>query len=245
MTVEPTGISSPRLTARLAGLFYFLMAVFGEVASLTRHGLIVSGDAAATAINIQAHQSMYLVGYVGDILMVASYVVVTALLYRVFEPVNKSIALTAAAFGLTGCAILAIAYSFELTPLTLLANMRYLGAFTVSQRQTLSYLSLNFYSQTYGLSLVFFAFYLLLTGWLIFRSSFMPRILGVLLMLGVWGLAFLSPPFALKYLVWLRFGSIGELLLLLWLLVKGVNSDEWHRQAAAARTAERMQPRGG
>jgi hypothetical protein len=63
-------------------------------------------------------------------------------------------------------------------------------------------------------------------------------------MLGVWGLAFLWPPFALKYLVWLRLGSIGEALLLIWLLVKGVDSAKWHRQAAAARAAERLELQG-
>lgn len=57
-------------------------------------------------------------------------------------------------------------------------------------------------------------------------------------MLGVWGLAFLSPPFALRYLMWLRLGSIGEVLLLVWLLVKGVDSDKWHRQARAAQLPE-------
>jgi hypothetical protein len=226
----------------MAGLFYLLMAVFGEAANLARRGLIVSGDASATAINIQAHQSLYLLGYAGDILMVASYVVVTALLYRVFKPVNKSVALTAAAFGFMGCAILAIAYSYELAPLALLGNVRYLAAFTMEQREALSYVFLKFYSLTYGVSLVFFALYLLLIGWLIFRSTFMPRILGVFLMLGVWGLAFLFPPLAVKYLAWLRLGSIGELLLLIWLLVKGVDSDKWFRQAAAARTAEHIQP---
>ena len=158
-----------------------------EAALYARRGLIVSGDAAATAINIHAHQSMYLLAYAGEMLMVASYVVVTALLYRVFKPVNKNVALTAAAFGLMGCAILAIACSYELAPLTLLGNLRDLGAFTIEQRQALSYLSLKFYSQTYGVSLVFFSFYLLLTGWLILRSTFMPRILGGLLMLGVLG----------------------------------------------------------
>jgi hypothetical protein len=117
MTDESTGTLSPRLTARMAGLFYLLMSVFGEAANLARRGLIVSGDATATAVNIQAHQSLYLLGYAGDILMVASYVVVTALLYRVFKPVNKTVALIAAAAGLMGCAILAIAYSYELAPL--------------------------------------------------------------------------------------------------------------------------------
>jgi hypothetical protein len=243
MTIEPPGTSSPRLTARLAGLFYLLMAVFGEAADLARHGLIVSGDPASTAINIQAHHSMYLLAYAGDILMVASYVVVTALLYRVFRPVNTSVALAAAGFGLTGCAILAIAYSFELAPLVLLGGARYLGVFTMQQLQALSYVFLKFYSHIYGVSLVFFALYLLLTGWLILQSTFMPHILGVFLMLGVWGLAFLSPPFAVKYLVWLRLGSIGEVMLLFWLLVKGVDSDKWLRQAAAARTVEQIQPR--
>ena len=225
----------------MAGLFYLLMSVFGEGANLARRGLLVSSDATATAINIQAHESMYLLAYACDLLMVASYVVVTALLYRVFKPVNGSVALTAAAIGLMACTVLAIAYSYELAPLVLLGNVRYLEAFTMEQRQALSYMFLKFYSQTYGVSLVFFAFYLLLTGWLIFRSNFMPRILGLLLMLGVWGLAFLSPPFAVKYIVWLRLGSVGELLLLIWLLVKGVDSTKWHLQASAARTAERVE----
>jgi uncharacterized protein DUF4386 len=241
VTVHPTEASSPRLTARIAGLFYLLMAVFGGAAGFARRGLIVAGDATVTAANIHAHQSLYLLAYAGDILMVASYVVVTALFYRVFKPVNKSVALTAAAFGLMGCAILAIAYSYELAPLALLGDAHYLGVFTVEQRQALSYVFLKFYSQTYGVSLVFFAFYLLLTGWLILRSTFLPRILGVFLMLGVWGLAFLSPPFAAKYLVWLRVGSMGELLLLLWLVVKGVDSNKWLRQASATRLAEAEQ----
>jgi hypothetical protein len=100
---------------------------------------------------------------------------------------------------------------------------------------------LRFFSQTYGVSLVFFGLYLLLTGWLIVRSTFLPRILGVFLMLGVWGVAFLSPPFAAKYVAWIRLGSVGEVLLILWLLVKGVDSGKWLRQASAARIAEPTQ----
>lgn len=239
--MEPTRASSPRFEARTAGLFYLLMAVFGEGANLARRGLIARGDATTTAVNIQAHQSLYLLAYAGDILMVASYVVVTALFYRLFEPVNKRVALTAAAVGLMGCAIQAIATSYELAPLALLGDAPYLGAFTVEQRQALSYAFLRFWSQTYGVSLVFFGLYLVLTGWLAYRSTFMPRIIGVFLMLGVTALAWLSPPFATKYYYWTLAGSVGELLLTLWLLVKGVDSDKWLRQAAAARTAEPIQ----
>lgn len=233
---------SPRRVARIAGLFYLLMAVFGGAATLARRGLIVTGDAAATATNIQAHASLYLLAYAGDILMVGCYVVVTALFYRIFQPASKSIALTAAATGLMGCAILAIAYSYGLAPLTLLGDARYLGGFTIEQRQALSYVFLKFYSQTYGVSLIFFGAYLALTGWLILRSTFLPHIIGAFLLLGVASFAWLSPPFATRYLVWTFAGSSGELLLTVWLLIKGVDSDRWLRQAFAARTVETMQP---
>jgi hypothetical protein len=235
MTSEPTGASSPRFLARMAGLFYLLMAVFGEGANVARRGLIVTGNASATAANIQAHYSLYLLGYAGDILMVAFYVIVTALFYRLFKPVSKAVALSAAAVGLTGCTILAIAYSYELAPLTLLGDAPYLAAFTVEQRQALSYLFLRFWSQTYGVSFVFFGVYLVLTGWLIYRSTFLPRIIGVFLMLGLTSLAFLAPPFAARHFAWTVLGSVGELFLTLWLLVKGVDSEKWIRQASAAR----------
>jgi hypothetical protein len=227
--------------ARIAGLFYLLMAVVGEAADLARRGLIVTGDAAATATNIQAHQSLYLLGYAGDIIMVACYVVVTALFYRLFKPVSKSIALIAAAIGLMGCAILAIAYSYELAPLVLLGNARYLGSFTVEQRQALSYVFLKFWSQTYSVSLVFFGLYLALHGWLVLGSTFLPRILGVFLLLGVASLAWLAPPFATRYFPWTFAGSSGEVLLTFWLLVKGVDSDKWLRQAFPVRTAETIE----
>ena len=80
-----------------------------------------------------------------------------------------------------------------------------------------------------------------MTGWLVLRSNFMPRILGVFLMFGMWGLTFLSPPFALKYVAWMPLGSVGEVLLTLWLLVKGVDSEKWLAQASAARMAELTQ----
>lgn len=244
-TLKYPAVRWPRRLARTGGLFYLLMALFGGAAVVARRGLIVSGDPAATANNIVAHQSLYLLGYAGDMLMVACYVVVIAIFYRLFKPVSTSIALTAAAIGFMGCAILSIAYSFELAPLTLLGDARYLGAFTVDQRQSLAYAFLKFWSQTYGVSLVFFAMYLVLTGWLILKSTFLPRALGVFLMFGVWGLAFLSPPFALKNIAWMPVGSVGELLLTFWLLVKGVDSNRWLRQASAARTVELTQSESG
>jgi hypothetical protein len=237
--MEPTGGSSPRFTARMGGLFYFLMVVSGGLASFARRGIIVSGDAATTAVNILTHLPMYLLGFAGDLLVVASYLAVTALYYRLLKPVNRTLALTAVLFSLTACAIQACALVFQLAPLTVLTGVPYMSAFPVAQLQALAFMFLKLYSQTYGIALVFFAFYGLLTGYLAFKSTFLPRILGGLLMVSglVW-LAFLFPPFATKYFSWILASAAGEALFALWLLVKGVDAERWQQQAAAARIAE-------
>ena len=117
--MKSTEDSSLRFTSRIAGLFYLLVAVCGGLAVFARRGIIVRADAVTTAVNILAHQSSFVAAFAGDLLVVASYVVVTALFYRIFKPVNKSIALTAAFLSLTGCAIQGFALAFQLAPLTL------------------------------------------------------------------------------------------------------------------------------
>jgi len=237
--MKSTAEASPRFMSRMAGLFYLLVAVCGALAVFARSGLIVKGDAATTAVNIVAHESRYLSAFAGDLLVVASYVVVTALFYRMFKPVNRNVSLTAAFFSLTGCAIQGFALAFQLAPLTILGGTHYLGVFKADQLQALAYMFLKLYSQAYGIAIVFFGFYCLLTGYLICRSTFLPRVLGMFMMLaGLGGLTFLSPTFAAAHLPYTLFGSVGELLLTAWLLVKGVDAEKWRLQNAAARVAE-------
>jgi hypothetical protein len=223
----------------MAGGFYVLMFVSGGLAVFARRGLIVSGDAATTAAKILAHESMYLLGFAGDLLVVATYVAVTALFYRMLKPVNRSVSLIAAFFGLLGCAVQGFACVFQLAPLTVLGGARYLGVFKVEQLQALAYMFLKLYSQAYGIALVFFGFFCLLTGYLILKSTFLPRILGGFMMLaGLSWLTFLWPPFAAKYFSYIVSGAVGEGLLTLWLLVKGVDAERWKAQADAARIRE-------
>jgi hypothetical protein len=109
----------------------------------------------------------------------------------------------------------------------------------VEQLQALAYMFLKLYTQAYGIALVFFGFFCLLTGYLIYKSTFLPRILGGFMMLtGLSGLTFLSPPFGVKYFPYIMLGAVGELLLTVWLLVRGVDAERWKQQAAAARIAE-------
>jgi uncharacterized protein DUF4386 len=242
--MEPSREPSPRFTARMGGVFYLVMTLCGTVASVARRGIIVSGDAAATAANIVAHQSMYVLAYAGDLLFVVSYLAVTALFYRMLKPVSRTVSLTAALCSLTGCAIQAAALTCQLAPLTLLGGAPYLGVFKAEQLQALAYASLKLYSQGYCVALVFFAFYCLLTGYLAFKSTFLPRVLsGLLMFAGLSWLTFLSPPFATTYFSYILPCGAGEALFALWLLVKGVDAEKWKQRAAAARLAEPIEQR--
>jgi Domain of unknown function (DUF4386) len=227
---------SPCHRARTTGvvyLFYFLTAVGGE---FFLKGLVVHGDAAATANNILAHQPLFRLGLATGLIATACYVTVTALFYGLFKPVNRSLSLLAAFFSLVGCAILAFASLFRIAPLVVLGGSQYLSVFNVEQLRALASLFLELYVQGVNICFVFFGVYCLLIGYLIFRSAFLPRFLGVLMAFaGLGWLTFLSPPLA-NYLspYILVLGVLAELALMLWLLVMGVNVQRWKEQASAA-----------
>jgi hypothetical protein len=228
--------ASPGPRARITGvvyLLYFLTAVFG---GFFMRGLVVSGDAAATATNVLAHQTLYRLGLANGLIATACYIAVTALFYDLFHPVNRSLSSLAAFFSLVGCAILVFGSLFQLAPLVVLGGAQYLTVFQVEQLRALALMFLEFYGQAVNICFVFFGFYCLLIGYLIFRSAFLPRILGVLMAFaGLGWLTFLSPPLG-NYLspYNLVLGFLAELSLMLWLLVMGVNVQRWREQAGAA-----------
>jgi hypothetical protein len=227
---------APCPRARIIGivyLLYFLTAILGEVFMA---GFVVSGDAAATANNILAHQLLFRMGLGTGLIATASYIAVTALFYDLFKPVNRSISLLAAFFSLVGCAILAFGSLFQLTPLVVLGGSQYLTVFKPEQLRALALMFLELNTLAGNICVVFFGFYCLLIGYLIFRSAFLPRILGVLMALaGVGWLTFLSPPFANHLSPYnLILGFLAELSLCLWLLVMGVNVQRWKEQSCAA-----------
>ncbi|MGA8767007.1 MAG: DUF4386 domain-containing protein [Candidatus Acidiferrales bacterium] len=233
--VERIAGESPRPWARITGavyLVYFLMAVSGE---FFVRGLVVSGDAVATANNILAHQSSLRLGVAIGLIATACYVALTALFYNLFKPVNRSVSLLAAFFSLVGCGILAFGSLFQLAPLVVLGGGQYLSAFKVEQLHALALIFLELNATAVNICFVFFGFYCLLIGYLIFRSAFLPRILGVLMAFaGLGWLTFLSPPLADYLSPYIQvLGILAELSLCLWLLVMGVNVQGWKEQAGA------------
>ena len=236
VTMERIAEASLRPRARITGvvyLLYFLTAIIGE---FFLRGLVVDGDAAATANNILAHESLFRLGLATGLISTAGYIAVTALFYDLFKAVSRSLSLLAAFFSLVGCAILAFASLFQLAPLVVLGGSQYLSVFRVEQLRALALMFLELNTQAGNICVVFFGVYCLLIGYLIFRSTFLPRLLGVLMALaGLGWLTFLSPPLANHLSPYnLVLGFLAELALMLWLLVRGVNVQRWKEQASAA-----------
>ena len=227
--------ASPRFTARMAGLFYLLYVVVAGLARFARRGMIVAGDASGTVTSIMAHQSMYQLGFACDLISVVCYVVVVVLFYQLFKPVNGTVSMLAACFGFMGCIIMAVGGVFQLAPLTVLGSASHSSAFSAEQLQAQAYVLLKLYNQAYSIALVSFAFFDILIGYLIFKSTFLPRFLGVLMALaGSAFLVFLAPAFGASILRWILPLAIGEGLVILWLLVKGVDAERWKERARAA-----------
>ena len=232
---NPIADAPPRPKARITGVVYLLYFLTAILAEVFMKGIVVSGDAAATANNIQAHEPLFRLGLGTGLIATAWYIALTALLYELFKPVNRSVSLVAAFFSLVGCAIQAFGAVFQLAPLVISGSSADLSAFKPEESQALALILFKLDSQAQTITLVFFGLYCLLIGFLIFKSTFLPRILGVLMALaGLGWLTFLAPPLANALSPYvLVLGFLAELSLMLWLLLKGVNVQRWKQQAAA------------
>jgi hypothetical protein len=229
--------ASPRLKARITGVLYAITIITGIFAQgFVSERLVVSGDAAATATNILTHRSLFHLGFTVYLVEMACNVAITALFYDLLAPVSRSVSLLAAFLSLVGCAIKTFSRLFYIAPLFLLGGAHYLTVFNLEQLQALALLFLKVNEQGAGMGLAFFGFYGLLKGNLIFRSTFLPRVLGVLSALAGFGwLTFLSPTLGYRLFPYTAlFGLLGAAALILWLLVFGVNEQRWKEQARSA-----------
>ncbi len=228
--------SSPRFLARMAGLFFLLTILGGLFAQgFVSERLIDFTNAAATATNILTHKGMFQLGFTVYLIEMACQVATAALFYVLLRPVSKSIALTAAFLELTGCIIKAFARVFFIIPLFVLGGAPALSAFTAQQSQSVALLLLKINDQGAATALAFFGFSTVLNGYLIIRSTFLPRFLGVLGMLsGLGWLTFLYPPLGYRaFPIIALLGLVGSAATIFWLLVFGVNEQKWKDQSGA------------
>jgi Domain of unknown function (DUF4386) len=229
--------TSPRLKARITGVLYLLTILAGIFAQGFVSGrLVVDGDAAATATNILTHRGLFELGFTVYLIEMTCQIAITALFYDLLKPAGRSVSLLAAFLGLAGCVIKTFSRLFYIAPLFVLGGERYLSVFGSEQLQAVALLFLKVNDRGAGIALAFFGFYALLIGYLIIKSTFLPRILGVLsVVAGVGWLTFLCPPLGYHLFLYVApFGLLGAAALILWLLVFGVNEQRWKEQASAA-----------
>lgn len=231
----------PRRLARIAGVLYLVIIVSGLFSELfVRGALVVPGDAAATAANITGADTLFRIGVVSDLVMVLADVGIAIALYALFAPVSRVLSATAAAFRLTQAAVLALNLLHQFAAVLVLRGGG-LSAFDVDQREALALLLLDLHRYGYLLGLVLFAGNLLVTGYLLYRSGFLPRTLGVLSFLAAAGYLVDTLMFvllggydgALSDLV-LAPAFVFEIGFAAWLLIKGVDEAAWRRAAAAS-----------
>lgn len=230
---------SARTLARTAGVCQLLEAIagtFGQVFVLGK--LVVTGNAAATAANIVGHERLYWCGFAATNLAVILHVAWAFLMYDLLKPVNRRISIFAVFVMLMGCAMLAVTGLLYLAPLIILQSGSSLSAFTVPQLQALASAFLRLSTYAFDMHVLFFGVWCVLTGYLIFKSSFLPKLLGILLIFsGVGWTLYLSPPFAVRLFPFIAAASaIGEVPLELWLIVFGLNEARWNELASSGST---------
>ncbi len=224
--------------ARLAGVLYLLIFIIGFYGVFVRSQLVVSGDFTATARNIMDSQSEWRTGLGADLVMQILDVPVMLILFLLLRPVNKNLALFALLFNLIQTAVLVVNKVNLVKVLLLLGNGDYLKAFGAPHLYAQTYLAIQSYDYEFGIGLVFFGFASLVYGYLIFKSGFLPKAIGVLMQIA--GLCYLTNSFALLLapeVAKIIFPEImvpiviGELSLCLWLMIKGVKVTVWFDKA--------------
>ena len=234
--------ASPGQLARMAGGLYLINIVLGFFAiGFVPAAIFVAGDAAATAHDIQTHELLYRSGVVAHIVVTLTNVPLAVIFYELFKVVNRRLALLDVFFILVATAIEAAGLVNEFAPLVLLGSGSYTTALPAAQLQALAYMPGDLSTINYAIYTVFYGFDIIILGYLVFRSTFLPRAIGVLLAIDglaylVYAFADLLAPSAAAHLIpWIQAPALfGEGSLCLWLLLAGVNVRRWNERASAA-----------
>jgi Domain of unknown function (DUF4386) len=235
--------SSIQAYARLGGVLIvlsFLAGGFGEAFAPSQ--IIVSGNATATAHHIIASNTLFRAGFAAYTVEAVCDVALAVVLYLLIRPVSYGLALFFVLFRIMATAVFAFGEVLYFAPAIILSSDPYLKSFTPDQLNTLALVSLNTYGIAAALSQLFYAIALILLGYLLYRSEYLPRTLGVLSVIGGVGFAIstyaaiLAPAYDLPIL---RLPTIlTALVTAAWLLSKGVAVPKWEARARAAQQTE-------
>ncbi len=225
-------VASNKNTARLAGLFFLLMVMFGLYAEIFfRQKLFISNDIVATTNNILSNVSLYRIGIVSDLFMALSYLLTAMILFKLLSSVNTNLAAAMVIFATAGSVLLMFNILNEFAPLYILNGNDYLSTFSSSQRQALAMLFYNLSLHGYMIGQIFFALWVLPLGILIYKSRFLPKVFGILFVMeALFGLFSVIVHFLFQNetieTILLVPGIIAEFSFMFWLLIRGVNESK-------------------
>ncbi len=233
--------ASPRQLARTAGALYLVNIVFGAFAIGVVPAVLIVPDVAATAHNVQTHELLYRLGLAAHVVVTLTNIPMALIFYELFKVVNRRLALLDVFFSLVATAIEAASILSQFTSVVLLGSSRYTSALPPAQLHALAYLPGDLATTGYSVYTVFYGFDFVVVACLVFKSTFLPRILGVLLAIDaltylVNGFMTMLAPGAAAHLgAWTGLPTIiAEGSLCLWLLLAGVNTERWKERAGAA-----------
>ena len=223
--------TSVKTYTRAVGIFLLLTMVGGWFGEMYVPSLIITGDAATTAAQLRHNEGLFRLGFAAYLVEAFSDVVLAWLFYVLLRPVHRDLALLSAFFGLVSMTLFAVTKMFYFSGPMLLKGSRYLAAFPPDQQDALAGLFLSLYAGLSGLFMLFYGTAWILRGWLTFRSTYLPRLLGVLMVIA--GLGFvaknltkvLAPAWSSDLLLAPMF--LNALAVALWMLAKGVDPEKW------------------
>lgn len=225
-------VESVQTYARIAGALFLISMVAGGLGEFyIPSKLIVSGNATATAHNVIASNFLFRMGFATYLVEAICDIGLSLVFYVLLRPVHRNLALLAAFFGLVSTAVFGTAELFYFAPTFILGGGDYLKSFTPDQVNSLALLSLKIYGYGAGIFMALYGIATAIRGYLIYRSGYLPKILGVLLMLG--GIGFIVKNFTFVLAPAYSFDAlalptaVAGLLLTVWLLTKGVDVAKW------------------
>ena len=223
--------TSPLIYARVAGIFYLMMVPLGFFAMYGHTSVMAYGDAATTASNLISSASMFRLAIASALSLQLVNIILVLFLYKLLKHVNKNLVTLMVIFIMAAVPIAMITELFQVAALLLLSGADYLAVFTTEQLHAQVLFLLELHEYGIRIAFIFWGLWLFPMGYLVFKSGFLPRILGILLILGGFGYLidaitfFLFPHFEqpVDYKWW------GEVGILSWLLIKGVNVEQWEK----------------
>lgn len=225
-------MNSNKKIARVAGLLYLLVGIFGAFNMMyVPAKLIVWEDAAMTASNIMASDLLFRFGIVSGLIAQLLFILLPLLFYKLLKSVNQNCALIMVVVAMIGIPIAMFNLLNEYAAIQLLSGAQYLKVLETEQLQAQMMLSLDLYKNGILIAQIFWGLWLFPLGYLVFKSHFFSKILGILLMIGCFGylvgsftglLFSHNKPLETFSLAFSVISSLAEFSLILWLLIKGV-----------------------